>query len=150
MLGASGWFQKISGGRKTPAIISPLSRCLQTALLVLEGLPITYTVVEENIRETLGEDTCDARRSKSEPTSETEGPCDYRHGLEHLYPEFEFPVVDEQYRDKVRQNPGVGKKDKKGQDKGSGLGFGLFGDQDLMWTKNREVQKHQVCIRGSQ
>ena len=35
---------------------------LQTATHVLDGLRLTGVEVEENIRETLGEDTCDARR----------------------------------------------------------------------------------------
>jgi hypothetical protein len=33
-----------------------------TASIALEGLPLTGVDVEENVRETLGEDTCDARR----------------------------------------------------------------------------------------
>lgn len=37
-------------------------RCLQTATLALDGLTLAEMNVEENVRETLGEDTCDARR----------------------------------------------------------------------------------------
>lgn len=39
-----------------------LQRCLHTASLVLSGMRANATVVEELCRETLGEDTCDARR----------------------------------------------------------------------------------------
>ena len=35
-------------------------RCLNTFLHVYKGLNLTGVHVEENIRETLGEDTCDA------------------------------------------------------------------------------------------
>jgi hypothetical protein len=35
---------------------------MQTGLLVTEGLGIPKFTVEELVRETLGEDTCDARR----------------------------------------------------------------------------------------
>ena len=64
MLYGGKWFSKMTADRPTRAIISPLSRCLQTATLVASGLPLTGMEVEENIRETLGEDTCDARRSR--------------------------------------------------------------------------------------
>ena len=37
-------------------------RCLETALLVSKNLNISEFDIEENARETLGEDTCDARR----------------------------------------------------------------------------------------
>ena len=43
--------------------------------------------VEEDIRETLGEDTCDARRSASDPTADDDidgdstGPCSFQNGL---------------------------------------------------------------------
>ena len=62
MLDNAKWFPKLTADRPTRAIVSPLSRCLQTAGIVTEGLPLTAIEVEENIRETLGEDTCDARR----------------------------------------------------------------------------------------
>ena len=62
MLDNAKWFPKLTAGRPTRAIVSPLSRCLQTAGIVTDGLPLTALEVEENIRETLGEDTCDARR----------------------------------------------------------------------------------------
>jgi hypothetical protein len=44
-------------------------RCLHTATLVLEGVQSNATNVEEFVRETLGMDTCDARRSVSDPNS---------------------------------------------------------------------------------
>lgn len=62
MLDASGWFKTLTGGKPTTAVVSPLSRCLQTCMHVLDKLPLAKVQVEENIRETLGEDTCDARR----------------------------------------------------------------------------------------
>jgi hypothetical protein len=59
--------------------------CLHTADLVLEGLALNGTNVEEYVRETLGEDTCDARRSVSDPDpdhpKELEGPCPFDDGL---------------------------------------------------------------------
>ncbi|BDD60119.1 hypothetical protein MPDQ_001948 [Monascus purpureus] len=50
--------------------VSPLMRCLQTARLTFEGIGVAGTkpftpVVKENIRETLGMHTCDARSPKS-------------------------------------------------------------------------------------
>jgi hypothetical protein len=44
-------------------------RCLHTATLALEGVQSNATNVEEFVRETLGMDTCDARRSVSDPNS---------------------------------------------------------------------------------
>ncbi len=43
ILAGGGWFARMSGGLPVRAIVSPLSRCLQTALLVGEGLPIKVT-----------------------------------------------------------------------------------------------------------
>ena len=64
MLDNAKWFSKLTADRPTRAIVSPLSRCLQSAEIVTDGLQFTGVDVEENIRETLGEDTCDARRSE--------------------------------------------------------------------------------------
>jgi hypothetical protein len=47
--------------------LPPPPRCLNTATNVLKGLPLNATNVEELARETLGEDTCDARRSVTDP-----------------------------------------------------------------------------------
>ncbi len=109
ILDGGGWFSKMTGNRSVRAIVSPLSRCLQTSLLISQNLPIDVSPhggrnkrawgartaraaatrpwlhearynlrfasavrvpgscaqkvsVEEYVRETLGEDTCDARR----------------------------------------------------------------------------------------
>jgi broad specificity phosphatase PhoE len=62
MLDGANWFAKLTASKPTRAIVSPLSRCLETAQLALNGLSLTHMEVEELIRETLGEDTCDARR----------------------------------------------------------------------------------------
>ena len=48
--------------RLTQPLPPASSSCLHTAELVMAGLPMSRVEVEENIRETLGEDTCDARR----------------------------------------------------------------------------------------
>jgi hypothetical protein len=69
-----------------------LYRCLHTASLVLEGLHLNATNVEEFVRETLGEDTCDARRSVSDPDvyddkRGPEGPCSFDKGLRSTYPQ---------------------------------------------------------------
>mmetsp|Transcript_13165 Transcript_13165/g.23201 ORF Transcript_13165/g.23201 Transcript_13165/m.23201 type:complete len:351 (+) Transcript_13165:85-1137(+) len=123
ILAGGGWFSRMTGNLSSRAIVSPLSRCLATSMLVSEGLPITSWSVEEGVRETLGEDTCDARRSVSDPdpaATGSVGPCTFKQGLRTKFPQFEFPVVDKQG------------------------GLGLVSDQDTLWTKNRETQKDQV------
>lgn len=147
MLDNSGWFKKLNGGRPTRAIVSPLSRCLHTAELVLAGLPVSKVEIEENIRETLGEDTCDARRSVSSPKSaqgsgRLEGPCDFDEGLQARFSKWRFPIVNETLRQEVRGS--VSRRQHRGSEKPEGLGFGLISDSDTMWTEEREGQKHQV------
>lgn len=130
ILAGGGWFNKMTGGLPTRAVVSPLSRVLQTALLVGENLPIKEWSVEENVRETLGEDTCDARRSVSDPDPQQRqpfGPCQFDQGLRSKFPQFKFPVIGSKGR-------GAEEED----------GFGLLSDNDLMWTKDRETQKQQV------
>jgi len=155
MLYGGKWFSKMTADRPTRAIISPLSRCLQTATLVASGLPLTGMEVEENIRETLGEDTCDARRSMSNPDpqhpEELEGPCDFRDGLAKAYPMFKFQLVNETARQEDRKRSGKrATKAAADDDDGTGVGvvaqygFGLTSDQDRLWTKDRETQKDQV------
>lgn len=143
MLAGGGWFRKITGGRPVRAVVSPLTRCLNTAANVLRGLPLNATDVEELVRETLGEDTCDARRSASDPpkgggaaaaASSTKGgkggqapqpPCAFDKGLRSKFPNYKFKVWDA--RDDADR------------------GFGLLGDDDHLWTKDsRERQQHQV------
>ena len=49
---------------------------------------------EELIRETLGSDTCDARRSVSDPPGGGKpdtGPCAFDRGLKAKYPMYDFP-----------------------------------------------------------
>ena len=125
MLDNAKWWPKLTNGKKTEAVVSPLSRCLQTAALISDGLPIDAFHVEENVRETLGEDTCDARRSASDPDPQhparLEGPCPFEQGLRSKFPSFSFPVVNDSYR-----------------------GFGLISDKDILWTKDRETQKQQT------
>lgn len=126
MLKEAGWFDKLTGGQPVRVVVSPLSRCLTTARIVMNGIQVDHTNVEELVRETLGEDTCDARRSVSDPDpedrSKMEGPCSFDHGLVSKYPDYQFKVA--------------------GEDKTT---FGLFSDKDEMWTKNkRERQHHQV------
>lgn len=125
MLDNAKWWPTLTNGKKTEAVVSPLSRCLQTAQLISDGLPIDKFHVEENVRETLGEDTCDARRSASDPDpqhpSRLEGPCPFDKGLRSRFPSFSFPVVNDTYR-----------------------GFGLTSDKDMLWTKDRETQKQQT------
>lgn len=68
-----------------PAATTTAASCLHTADLVLGGLALNATNVEEYVRETLGEDTCDARRSVSDPDpdhpKDLEGPCPFEDGL---------------------------------------------------------------------
>lgn len=104
-------------------------RCLHTASLVLDGIKPNATNVEEFVRETLGEDTCDARRSVSDPNSLTESkpqsPCSFDKGLASSYPKYKYRVY----------NP----------EDDADRSFGLLGDSDHLWTKDsRERQKHQV------
>lgn len=110
MLVGGGWWPRLTGGYPARAVVSPLTRCLNTASLALEGLSksaggIRATVVEEFVRETLGEDTCDARRSASDPpasasafsssssSSSAKGPCEFDKGLRTLFPSYTFDVV---------------------------------------------------------
>mmetsp|Transcript_32937 Transcript_32937/g.72765 ORF Transcript_32937/g.72765 Transcript_32937/m.72765 type:complete len:349 (+) Transcript_32937:2382-3428(+) len=127
MLKDADWWTKLTGSKPTRAIVSPLSRCLQTCLLTTSGLPIVEFNVEENVRETLGEDTCDARRSVSDPNpkdpSPLQGPCAFERGLATKFPQFKYPIV------------GSGAKP---------AGFGLLTDRDTLWTKDREDQKSQT------
>lgn len=128
ILNGGGWFAKLTGGKPTRAVVSPLSRCLTTSQLVLEGLPISGGVkVEELCRETLGEDTCDARRSVSDPDQthpeKLVGPCSFERGLASKYPNYTFPIVS---ASTVNRD------------------FGMTSDADLLWTKEREKQKDQV------
>ncbi|KAF8061943.1 Cnot4 [Scenedesmus sp. PABB004] len=135
ILVGGGWLEKMTGGRPLRAVISPLTRCLHTATLALEGVSPNATSVEEYVRETLGEDTCDARRSVSDPNAAPGGnggggagpqsPCSFDKGLASSWPDFDYPVWDPEAR--------------------ADRGFGLLGDADHLWTKDkRERQKHQV------
>lgn len=94
-------------------------RCLHTATEVLKGINVNATNVEEFVRETLGEDTCDARRSVSDPSIPTTavvdttegggsddsgssnnrpprpgppGPCSFDKGLATLFPQYKYRV----------------------------------------------------------
>ncbi|KAF6258773.1 histidine phosphatase superfamily [Scenedesmus sp. NREL 46B-D3] len=127
MLVGGGWFSKMTGDRPTRFILSPLTRCLHTASLVLEGVQANATNVEEYVRETLGMDTCDARRSVSDPNSNPapQEPCSYDLGLASSYPQYKYRVYD--------------------PSDDADRSFGLLGDSDHLWTKTeRERQKHQV------
>lgn len=80
---------------QAPKLLSTLPcRCLDTASIVLADMPVTNINTEELIRETLGSDTCDARRSVSDPPGggkpET-GPCAFDRGLKSKYPQYNFP-----------------------------------------------------------
>lgn len=123
LLKEAGWFDKFTRGRPSRAVVSPLSRCLTTAGLILDGAKLNATRVEEYVRETLGEDTCDARRSVSDPDhAEASGPCNFKQGLASKFPQYKFPVYDK-HKDKL----------------------GLISDDDILWKpKDREVQSHQV------
>lgn len=79
---------------------------------MLKDIAVNATNVEEYVRETLGEDTCDARRSVSDPnipgvttatTSSSssanrpprpgpKGPCSFDKGLSSTYPHFKYRV----------------------------------------------------------
>eukprot|EP00798_Chlamydomonas_sp_ICE-L_P009808 gene9808-7696_t len=193
----AGWFDKFTKGQPTRIIVSPLSRCLRTAEIVTQNLSIPLINVEENIRETLGEDTCDGCfdfdpelgllvsvpaccMAVSDPDPEQperlEGPCSFKHGLKSKWPTYPFPIVDESTRASLRGKvtttmeqdtsdlDGTSDDDftsdgDEGTDSdeersvrqfrrklmaSNGAGFGLVSDRDLMWTDERERQKHQV------
>nr|QOL01232.1 putative extracellular protein TR9_040 [Trebouxia lynnae] len=125
LLASNSSFKTVTGGLPTRAVVSPLSRCLDTASIVLADMQLTNVNTEELIRETLGSDTCDARRSVSDPPGggkpET-GPCAFDRGLKSKYPTYDFPVL--------------------GKDKTE---LGLLTDDDHLWKKNkREKQKDQI------
>jgi broad specificity phosphatase PhoE len=129
MLVGGGWYDKTTGGRPVRFVISPLTRCLHTATIALADIKPNATNVEEFVRETLGQDTCDARRSVSDPNFSSDGapesPCSFDKGLATTYPQYKYRVYDA--RD------------------GANRGLGLLGDSDHLWTKeSRERQKHQV------
>uniref|UniRef100_A0A383VY91 Uncharacterized protein n=1 Tax=Tetradesmus obliquus TaxID=3088 RepID=A0A383VY91_TETOB len=129
ILVGGGWYAKMTADRPARFIISPLTRCLHTATLALEGVQSNATNVEEFVRETLGMDTCDARRSVSDPNANAkpspQGPCSFDKGLASSYPQYKYRVYDA--RDDADRS------------------FGLLGDSDHLWTKTeREQQKHQV------
>jgi hypothetical protein len=80
-----------------------LARCLHTATEVMKDLAVNATNIEEYVRETLGEDTCDARRSVSDPNTPRgganrpprpgpAGPCSFDKGLSSTYPHFKYRV----------------------------------------------------------
>ena len=169
MLRGGGWWPRLTGGREARAVVSPLTRCLNTASLALDGLrgggrgAIRETVVEEYVRETLGEDTCDARRSASDPdprerggaaaAAAREGPCPFEHGLRSKFPDYRFDVVG---GEEEGEAGGGARGGNGGQDDDGGGGggddprpgprpFGLVSDADTLWTRDaREQQGHQV------
>lgn len=128
ILKGGGWWERMVGNLTARAVVSPLSRCLNTALLAGADLPIRTWSVEEHVRETLGEDTCDARRSVTDPDPRVpvRGPCQFQRGLRSKFPMFKFPVVS------------------SSQGEGENGGLGLISDADILWTKDRETQKEQV------
>lgn len=133
MLKDGGWYDKLTNSLPAPAIISPLSRCLETTLLAMKGIPITAFHVDEDARETLGEDTCDARRAASDPQDGDPGhligPCQFTIGLRNKFPEFEFPVS----RRSVKMDGSTSRDT-----------WGLLADEDPLWTTERETQSHQT------
>lgn len=55
---------------------------------------VTSVNIEETIRETLGSDTCDARRSVTDPPGGGKpdtGPCAFDRGLKSKFPQYNFP-----------------------------------------------------------
>ena len=55
---------------------------------------MTSVNIEETIRETLGSDTCDARRSVTDPPGGGKpdtGPCAFDRGLKSKFPQYDFP-----------------------------------------------------------
>ncbi|KAJ9525001.1 hypothetical protein QJQ45_005925 [Haematococcus lacustris] len=169
ILAGGGWFPRITGGLPTRAVVSPLSRCLHTALLVGKDLDIPVYSVEEAARETLGEDTCDARRSVHDPDSkgDLEGPCSYEQGLRTKFPEwfkhhwFKSTAEQQQLSGVTGQGQEMGSSSSSSRggataefdfpilnaSKGAAApGFGLISDADTLWTDERETQKQQVVV----
>ncbi|CAG8248841.1 unnamed protein product [Penicillium salamii] len=71
------WVDQLQTGIPPPQsfYVSPLNRCLQTAHVTFNGLPIAKTtpfrpVIKELLRETMGEHTCDRRSSATDIASE--------------------------------------------------------------------------------
>ncbi|GFR49914.1 hypothetical protein Agub_g12022, partial [Astrephomene gubernaculifera] len=154
MLRDGGWFNTLTAGKPARAIVSPLTRCLRTASVVLEGLPLTATNVEENVRETLGEDTCDARRAASDPEHAEEAEaeeeeagvggslepvCRFKKGLRSRFPQYSFPITPPKARSSQGEDG-----EQEGYERSTRSGFGLLADEDPLWTEKRETQAHQV------
>mmetsp|Transcript_5462 Transcript_5462/g.10235 ORF Transcript_5462/g.10235 Transcript_5462/m.10235 type:complete len:356 (+) Transcript_5462:61-1128(+) len=150
MFRSGGWFQTLTQNKTTRVITSPLSRCLQTTLDVFDDVATSdgdalRMDVEESIRETLGEDTCDSRRSASDPGSKAgvaPGPCSFKEGLTTRFPQFQFPVVGKLPRGKEKET--LEGEASLGEGLGSKPAFGLITDGDELWTTTRESQKHQL------
>ncbi|EFJ52590.1 hypothetical protein VOLCADRAFT_103079 [Volvox carteri f. nagariensis] len=159
MLKDGSWFDTLTAGRPARTVVSPLSRCLETATRALKGLSFTEYNVEENVRETLGEDTCDARRAASDPAEDDkehlQGVCKFELGLRSKFPHFDFPVTpphrsrddggdgdDEGGGDEAAAVNGHGDDDPTGPSRRDG--FGLLADADPLWTEDRETQGHQT------
>jgi hypothetical protein len=75
-----------------------------------------------------------------------QGPCEFTDGLASYFPNYKFQLVNETARKEIR------KGNKNVLQEGNGgsspvmaqSGFGLISDKDLLWTTEREKQKHQV------
>eukprot|EP00891_Asterochloris_glomerata_P004955 jgi/Astpho2/4955/fgenesh1_pg.00070_%23_16_t len=83
LLKADDTFAQITGNHSVRLVVSPLSRCLDTASLAMADLPVAAISIEELCRETLGSDTCDARRGVTDLGSREEpecGPCAFEQG----------------------------------------------------------------------
>jgi hypothetical protein len=98
--------------RHTRQVVFDVScRCLHTATEILRDIKVNATNVEEFVRETLGEDTCDARRSVSDPGTPgvadvdrrrpprpgPAGPCSFDKGIASLYPQYKYRVSGVMY-----------------------------------------------------
>ncbi|OQE09370.1 hypothetical protein PENVUL_c006G07864 [Penicillium vulpinum] len=73
----AAWEKQIEAGIPSPEsyYVSPLNRCLETAHITFQGLPIPHTdpfkpTIKELLRETMGQHTCDRRSAASEIAEE--------------------------------------------------------------------------------
>ncbi|GIL58515.1 hypothetical protein Vafri_13460 [Volvox africanus] len=148
MLKDASWFNTLTAGKPARAVVSPLSRCLETATIALKDLPLVEYNIEENVRETLGEDTCDARRAASDPTADDkehlQGVCKFQLGLRSKFPQFSFNITPPHHHttEDAAGNVNGGDDDPTGPSRREG--FGLLANKDPLWTEDRETQGHQT------
>jgi phosphohistidine phosphatase SixA len=132
---ATNWYETMGLSGK-PFICSPLTRTLQTAMHVLDTLPVPGVIASELIRASIGHDVCNYRRNVATPTDCNQLPAPWNTGcgipsdsLREIYSSsslnFTFPIRP------------VG-----------GAGFGLIADNDILWRSDATDDTHEIRARA--